>query len=77
MNSIKKFEVGKKYQGRSLCDYDCIFTIEVISRTSKTVTIKTDEGIKRKKIDTREGLEGVYPFGKYSMASYISAGKEV
>ena len=78
LDSIKKFVVGKKYETRSICDSDCIFSMEVISRTAKTITIKTRmNGISKKKIDIYDGSEGVYPFGKYSMSAYISAKKEV
>ncbi|HFH0185098.1 TPA: hypothetical protein ACGI7I_003430 [Clostridioides difficile] len=32
-----KFEIGKTYATRSVCDHDCMFTIEVIKRTDKTI----------------------------------------
>lgn len=27
---MKKFEVGKTYYSRSICNHECIFTIEVV-----------------------------------------------
>lgn len=34
-----KFEIGKTYTTRSVCDHDCVFTIEVIKRTDKTINL--------------------------------------
>lgn len=69
-----KFEVGKTYYCRSLCDYDCIYRITVASRTEKTLT--TSEG-KRLGIKLRDGVESVAPRGRYSMSPTIYANKEV
>lgn len=41
-NEYKKFEVGRTYATRSVCNSECIFKITIIKRTEKTVTI--DEG---------------------------------
>lgn len=43
-NEYKKFEVGRTYATRSVCNSECIFKITIIKRTEKTVTI--DEGNK-------------------------------
>lgn len=37
--NMKKFEIGKEYFDRSACNHDCIFTIKIIKRTEKTVTL--------------------------------------
>ncbi|VFF91883.1 Uncharacterised protein [Clostridioides difficile] len=34
-----KFEVGKTYATRSICDHDYIYTIEVIKRTDKNYNL--------------------------------------
>lgn len=49
-NEYKKFEVGRTYATRSVCNSECIFKITIIKRTEKTVTI--DEG--NKKMDNEE-----------------------
>ena len=77
---MKKFECGKIYQTRSICDYNCIFKIKIISRTEKTVTyliLGWPESNKTKRVArpfNYEGKEALYPLGKYSMAPLITAG---
>jgi len=67
---MHQFAIGKTYSTRSVCNYDCIFSITVSKRTAKTLTT-TDGKILRIKID-RE-FEYVMPEGRYSMAPVISA----
>lgn len=71
----KRFEVGRRYSTPSICDSECIFTIKIHRRTAKSVWI-TGLDIKtpsRRKIEIWEGVESIYPFGKYSMAAIIRA----
>lgn len=70
-----KFEVGKTYSTRSICDYDCIFSFEIIGRTEKTVTLKSDSrGTVRRKVRVGEdGVERLDPHGRYSMSPVLSA----
>ena len=72
---MKTFKAGQELSTRSICDHECIFTGEVISRTKKTVTIYTRmHGTERKKIFLDiDGHEMVYPFGQYSMAPTFRA----
>ena len=70
---MKKFAVGSEYSARSICDSDCIFTIKVLKRTASFITFSDHGETRRAKIQTRDGVEGVYPFGRYSMAAYIEA----
>lgn len=70
-----KFEIGKKYATRSICNHDCIFEVEVLKRTAKTVTIcEYGHEVKRVKVhvDT-DGREFIFPHGQYSMAAVIRA----
>ena len=68
---MSKFEAGKTYEGRMICNSDLIERITIAKRTEKTVT--TTEG-KRLKIHVRDcGTEYVYPDGRYSMATIIRA----
>lgn len=38
-NTITRFEVGKTYEMRSICDYDCVWFYTILRRTPKTVTM--------------------------------------
>jgi hypothetical protein len=75
---MKIFQVGETYYDRSMCDHNCIYTADVIKRMNKSVLViirdRYDKPVIRR-IIVRDGVEGFYPFGRYSMASYISANK--
>jgi len=73
--AIKKFEVGKEYSCRSICDSNCIFRYTIVSRTDKTVVISSNDGDgkQRKKIFITDGIEWIYPSGFYSMCPIIRA----
>lgn len=69
-----KFEVGKTYATRSICDHDCIYTIEVIKRTDKTITYKEDDTVRRAKIRFNDDNNCEYiRIGNYSMSPNFSA----
>lgn len=74
---MKKFEVGKEYKMRSICDSNCIWSYTVIARTAQTITLT--DGIKTlklrvsKKTSEYRGAETVYPLGQYSMCPMLSA----
>ena len=72
-----KFEVGKKYKVRSICDSECFFTYEItkISKGFVTVSSRMD-GAKRKKIFVDDdGIQFCYPQGTYSMCPILKADK--
>jgi hypothetical protein len=70
-----KFEIGKTYSTRSICDYECIFSFKVIGRTEKTVTIESrSRGAVRRKVRVgSDGVERCDPHGRYSMSPVLSA----
>lgn len=70
-----KFQEGKVYQSRSICDHNCVFTATVIKRTPKTATVNTAiYGTSRVKIHADEnGVEYMYAMGRYSMAPRFTA----
>ncbi|WP_227829960.1 MULTISPECIES: hypothetical protein [unclassified Clostridioides] len=69
-----KFEVGKTYFAKSVCDHDCIYTIEVIKRTDKTITYKEDDTVRRAKIRFNDDNNCEYiRVGNHSMAPNFSA----
>ena len=78
---IKRFEVGKTYQTRSICDHNCIISITVTARTEKTITVIEGNESKRLRINEKSTewhkAETVYPWGHYSMAPQIHADEVV
>lgn len=74
---MRKFEVGKQYKMKSICDSNCIWSYTVLSRTAKTITITDGDKtlklrISQKTSEYREA-ESVYPLGQYSMCPILSA----
>jgi hypothetical protein len=67
---MNKFESGKTYATRFICDADSRLEITVASRTAKT--IKTACG-KTLRIGEYDGVEFVRPLGNYSMAPIVRA----
>lgn len=68
-----KFIVGESYSRRSICDYDCVFYIKIVSRTEKTVTAEDSFGkTRRYKIQNYGNYEYIKA-GNYSMAGTWSA----
>jgi hypothetical protein len=74
---MAKFEVGKTYYDRSICDHNCIFSFEIISRTAKQVTIKQHGKISKRGLTVYDGVEQFKPFGSYSMCAIVRADKEL
>lgn len=75
---MKKFETGKRYEMRSICDHNCVWSYTVIARTSAMVTLKDDKGQEtkcrvNKQVSEWNNAETVYPLGRYSMAPALRA----
>ena len=70
---MTKFEVGRVYSVRSICDYDCIFQFEVVKRTDKTVWLKSGGKVKARRVRDWDGAEACDPHGRYSMSPVLSA----
>lgn len=69
-----KFRPGATYSTRSICDYDCVFSFRVVSRTDKTMTLNYLGKSRRVGIKVDEtGCEFAFPLGRYSMAPVINA----
>lgn len=47
--NTKRFEVGKTYSTRSVCDHNCVISVTIASRTARTVT--TTEGNSGRYVD--------------------------
>jgi hypothetical protein len=72
-----QFQVGKTYQTRSACDYDTVFSFTVVSRTAKTIKLKSHFEITSRKVYLTDGVEHCNPRGTYSMHPVIRASKEI
>lgn len=71
-----KFEAGKTYTGRSICDSEQIYRMTVVSRTPKTIKVQMDgANLKTLRPGVYDGVEFVKPNGNYSMALIIRADK--
>lgn len=71
---MNKFETGKTYSTRSICDHNCIFTVQVLGRTAKTIKALVDgRNIKTLRVSEYNGNEQVKPHGSYSMAAIVGA----
>jgi len=74
---MRKFEIGKEYSMRSICNQECVWTYTVIARTAQTITISNGEEVKKcrvvKKISEYRNAETIYPLGQYSMAPSLVA----
>lgn len=72
----RTFLVGASYSTRSICDHECIFSVTVIARTEKTITVlKSGDRVKRCKVALWDGVEVIKPWGSYSMCPVITAEK--
>lgn len=68
------FVEGKTYKTRSIVDSDHWVTLEVVSRTAKTIKAKVGNKLKTLRISPGwDGAETVKPWGSYSMCPVISA----
>lgn len=73
---MKKFEIGKEYFDRSVCDHNCIFVIRIVKRTEKTVTFERNGETRRTKLFSDERGEYIIP-DRYSMSPVFRAEYEV
>ena len=58
----------------SICDHECIFEAEILSRNGSFVTVKA-QGLERrvKIMQDSEGEEFIFAMGRYSMAPVFRA----
>lgn len=75
---MKKFEEGKRYEMRSVCDWNCRWSYTVKARTASTVTLVDDKGKETKcriikALSEMNNRETVRPLGNYSMCPLIQA----
>lgn len=74
---MKKFEIGKTYRMRSICNSECVWEYTVIARTAQTITITDGKEKKKCRINKRlseyNNSETVLPLGNYSMCPTLRA----
>lgn len=68
-----KFQVGQTYAARSICDYDCIHSFIILSRTAGTVKINVHGKIVSRRISIHNDVEQIKPHGSYSMSLILGA----
>lgn len=68
-----KIEAGQTLTARSICDYDCVFSVEVMERKGSFVTVKVQGNTKRMKVHSDSCGELIYAMGKYSMCPIFRA----
>ena len=71
------FASGIAYTCRSVCDHNCVWHFEVVSRTAKRVTLRELDSVKTVTvgISVYDGSETCFPAGRYSMAPILRAGR--
>lgn len=70
------FEVGETYQVRSLGDWDCIFSFEVVKRAYSTVWLNDGYETKARRVNVRDGVESCKPYGTYSLSPTLRANRK-
>jgi len=70
---MTKFETGKTYSTRSICDNDCIISVNIEKRTAKTITTTVHGELRTFRIAECDGAESIKPWGTYSMCPMITA----
>lgn len=75
---MKKFEEGKRYEMRSICDSNCVWSYTVKARTASTITLIDDKGKETKcrivkALSEMNNQEMVRPLGNYSMCPLLRA----
>ena len=69
-NEIK---AGQTLTARSVCDSDCVFTVDVLARKGAFVTVKAQGNTRRMKVMNLGDGEFIYALGKYSMCPIFRA----
>lgn len=75
---MTKFETGRNYSMRSICDHECVWSFTVKARTAQMITLVDEKGKEIKcrickQVSEWNKAETVYPLGRYSMAPSLTA----
>lgn len=74
---MKKFETGKIYYCRMICDSNAVLRYRIDRRTEKSVWITggVQQTNKRRRVKVMDGVEYIEPEGVYSMSPILKADK--
>lgn len=75
-NNVITFQVGETYEVRSLGDWDCIFSFEVTKRYGSLVELTDGHDTYRRRINVRDGVESLMPYGRFSLAPTLRADRK-
>lgn len=68
------FKTGSTYTCRSVCDYDCVWSYTIASRTAKTIKTTCGKSLRiNAQLTAYNNAETVFPRGHYSMAPILRA----
>ena len=70
---MKTIEAGQTLEARSICDHECIFKCEILSRSKSFANIKIFGKEKRVKVFSDSEGEYIFALGKYSMCPIFRA----
>lgn len=71
---MTRFEVGKVYAHRWICNWDSTSTYKVMKRTEKSIWLRNEAGkIKMRRVRVVDGVEECDPTGRYSMSPILTA----
>ncbi len=73
---MEKFEIGKEYTTRIICDSNCVFRITVTGRTAKTVSYNYLGRSRRSMVHVDQDGEWIQP-DRYSMAPTFRASRAI
>jgi len=72
-NMTATIKAGQTLTARSVCDYECVFSAEVLERKGAFVTVKAQGNTRRVKVMNFGEGEFIYAMGKYSMCPIFRA----
>lgn len=72
-NEVKTIKAGQTLTARSVCDYDCVFSVQILARKGSFVTVKAQGNTNRMKVHTDGDGEFIFALGRYSMAPIFRA----
>ena len=73
MKNETTIQAGQRLTARSVCDYECIFTADVLDRKGAFATVKAQGSTRRVKVFTDDSGEYIFALGRYSMAPVFRA----
>lgn len=66
-------KAGTTLTARSIGDYNCVFTADILERNKSFVTVKAQDRVKRVKVHADSHGEFIYAHGKFSMCPIFRA----